>query len=330
MSRKLWGRLAAVLGLIVLILDHNTAMNGAKAGIDLCIRSVIPSLFPFLYLSGIITKNLSHNALGSNKQADKRMLLFNGYLAGYPIGAQSVSQTYRAKKIGSNELTQLLICCNNPGPAFLFGIVSFSFNQKRLLWVLWGIHIGCSILLYCLIRPDAHKDHAIKDTATNERIHSPQLLIAIRNMAQICGWIILFRVLISILEYRWLGWMPRTWYITISGLLELTNGCMLLNEIECIGLRFCICALFISFGGGCTLIQTHSVTGGLYTGNYLLGKITEGCYSFLLAYLYQFFFFPHLHRFRSPILLLGLISFAAIFSTKTIRKNGRNLSIDSV
>ena len=38
---------AAALGMLVLILDSKTALAGAREGIDLCIRTVIPSLFPF-------------------------------------------------------------------------------------------------------------------------------------------------------------------------------------------------------------------------------------------------------------------------------------------
>ena len=37
----------AALGMIVLILDAKTALSGAREGIDLCMRTVIPALFPF-------------------------------------------------------------------------------------------------------------------------------------------------------------------------------------------------------------------------------------------------------------------------------------------
>ena len=39
------------LGMLALILDGRTAIEGARQGIGLCLRTVIPSLFPFFVLS---------------------------------------------------------------------------------------------------------------------------------------------------------------------------------------------------------------------------------------------------------------------------------------
>ena len=53
MERKktgLQGAMAGV-GLLILILDSSLALEGARTGMDLCIRTVIPSLFPFFVLS---------------------------------------------------------------------------------------------------------------------------------------------------------------------------------------------------------------------------------------------------------------------------------------
>ena len=50
--------LAAALAMLALILDSATSFEGASDGISLCIRTVIPSLFPFFVLSSMLTGNL--------------------------------------------------------------------------------------------------------------------------------------------------------------------------------------------------------------------------------------------------------------------------------
>ena len=55
--------IASALGMLVLILDAKTALSGAAAGVELCIRTVIPSLFPFFFLSVMLTATLVGRAL---------------------------------------------------------------------------------------------------------------------------------------------------------------------------------------------------------------------------------------------------------------------------
>ena len=47
--RQLSGMFLA-LGLLILILDGKTAYNGAVDGIELCLKTVIPALFPFFVI----------------------------------------------------------------------------------------------------------------------------------------------------------------------------------------------------------------------------------------------------------------------------------------
>ena len=49
---QLWTGLTGAAGMLVLILDAKTALAGAKEGIQLCLYTVIPSLFPFKSFHG--------------------------------------------------------------------------------------------------------------------------------------------------------------------------------------------------------------------------------------------------------------------------------------
>ena len=49
----------AFLGILLLILDGRTALLGAQAGIALCLKTIVPALFPFFVLSILLTNALT-------------------------------------------------------------------------------------------------------------------------------------------------------------------------------------------------------------------------------------------------------------------------------
>ena len=56
------------LGMMVLILDSRLALTAAAQGIDICVRAVIPSLFPFFFCSGRLTDALQGLRLPCSNQ----------------------------------------------------------------------------------------------------------------------------------------------------------------------------------------------------------------------------------------------------------------------
>ena len=91
--------IASALGMLVLILDAKTALSGAAAGVELCIRTVIPSLFPFFFLSVMLTATLVGRALPPLRWLGRLLRLpegaeciyITGLLGGYPVGAQNIA-----------------------------------------------------------------------------------------------------------------------------------------------------------------------------------------------------------------------------------------------
>ena len=102
-------------------------------------------------------------------------------------------------------------------------------------------------------------------------------------MVQVCCWVILFRILVTFLQ-QWFLWQLPPWLaVFVTGMLELTNGCCELMQIENIGVRFVICSCMLAFGGFCVLLQTASVTKGLSLRYYVLGKGMQTIFSLLLS-----------------------------------------------
>ena len=149
MKRRMWTAILCSLGMIILIVDAETALNGASEGIDLCLRSVIPSLLPFFVLSMLLTNALSGMELKLLRPIGRLCgipeggegLLAVGLLGGYPVGAQCIAQAYENRQLSRKTAQRLLGFCSNAGPAFVFGIVARKFTQGWAGWALWGIQI---------------------------------------------------------------------------------------------------------------------------------------------------------------------------------------------
>ena len=84
------------------------------------------------------------------KNADSVLL---GAVGGYPVGARTVGQLRAAGLCGREEGECLLTCCNNAGPAFIFGVAGLGcFGSLRAGAALYAIHIGSAALVGLLHR----------------------------------------------------------------------------------------------------------------------------------------------------------------------------------
>ena len=54
----------ASLGMLILILDGKTALTGIREGLKVCMETLIPALFPFLFISSVISGNLLRDSRG--------------------------------------------------------------------------------------------------------------------------------------------------------------------------------------------------------------------------------------------------------------------------
>ncbi len=275
--------------MLLLIFDSRLALEGARNGLDLCIRTVIPSLFPFLVLSMLLTKDaggtgrwLRKVTKGLGIPAAAQPVLIPAFLGGYPVGAKCVHSLYRHGQLQKDHAERLLAFCSNAGPAFIFGMVSGFFPDRKTVWLLWLIHVCSAVLTALAVSPAGEQSPETKEPLqTVEK--TDVLLSSMKTMGLICGWVILFRILVTFLE-RWFLWLLPQWLaVLVTGLLELTNGCCQLMEITHEKLRFLICSCMLALGGICVFLQTASVTKGLSLHYYVLGKGLQTVFSLLLS-----------------------------------------------
>lgn len=248
---------------MVLILDCRTALSGAAEGVALCLRTLIPGLFPFFVLSTMLTASLP-----------KGGLLVAGILGGYPVGARNAAIAWRDGRLNKEEAERMAVLCNCAGPSFIFGATG---NLHP--WLLWAVYLFSVAALWlvmpkCTPAPIMTKPQSLPDAVFS----------AVKALVGVCGWVILARTLLAVLD-RWVLWMLPDWGQALAGgILELTNGILSLDNQE---YAFVLAAGMLGFGGLCVMMQTASVTRGLSLRYYFPGKLFQSCVCMTAAALVQ-------------------------------------------
>lgn len=278
----------SIAAMLALILDSRTAMQGAAEAVQLCIRTAIPSLFPFFVLSGLLVPYASKlrvtwlgRLLGIPSGWESVFVL--GAVSGYPVGAQCVAQGYRSGALERDQAKRMLGFCTNCGPSFIFGIVGAAFSDLWMAAAILMIGIVSAVIVGA-VYPGTQSNSSFAPAV--EKVSLPQAVQqALRSMASVCAWIILGKVILAFLT-KWLLWrLPSEGALLAKGILELTNGCVALTACSNEGLRFVIACGMISFGGLCVAMQVRAICtdAELSTGCYLPQKAAQGSIASLLG-----------------------------------------------
>ena len=321
----------AAFSFLFLIFDTRGAVAGAQEGLQLCIRTLIPSLFPFFVISGFFCNVCATTRLSILKPVlrlcgmpdGSDSLFIIGMLGGYPVGAKSIADAYRDGQIDSKDARRMLGFCSNAGPAFVFGIIGAYFEAHHIPWAILGILILSAILTGWLLpqRSNGNLVHFKPQNVNFIKLFQNSLTA----IASVCGWVILFRILISILN-RWILWIfPNAFQIALTGVLELSNGCIALDMIANDGARFIISTGLLSFGGLCVYLQTVSVTGNLGTGFYFPGKILQCAISLVLSILMQHFLFSAGNR--TPLTIIIVPAFLIIVVLALLKMQNNKITV---
>ena len=288
--RKLVVILVSLLA-AALLWDAAGAAETVRRGIELCLASVIPALFPFFVVSSLLV------SLGAGRAA--RILerpfraLFRcggagaaafllGMLGGYPVGAATVASLVRQGDVSPAEGRRLLAFCSNAGPSFIIGVAGLTvFGSARTGAYLYLIHITAAMAAGFLLRG--------RRAVTGGTYHPPArpglisaFLSAVQGaasaMGRVCAFVVFFLVLLSLAETV-TGALPP-W---AAGFLELTNGILRLSPTRS---GFVTAAALLGWGGLSVHGQTASVLEGtgLSMTRYFSGKALQAALSALLAW----------------------------------------------
>ena len=153
------------LYLIVLLLRYPTlSLEYASTGLNLWLKKMVPTLLPFMILSGIMIRMdltesfvtllhpMLHRLYGTSKNGSYTIIM--GFLCGFPMGARIIGELYETGRLSREESSRLLYFCNNIGPIyFLSYVVPMLAIDRPLIpfLLMYGIPLLYGLVLFSIL-----------------------------------------------------------------------------------------------------------------------------------------------------------------------------------
>ena len=277
--------------LLWFLADAANVRRAASDALKLCAASVIPALFPFLVVTGLLI-SLGFGALVSPTLAPLMSLyrlpgsagsaVLLGLLGGYPVGARTAADLYRLGALTKKEAERLLTFCNNANPAFLISVLGVGvFHSTRVgAWLLL-IHVLSALLTGLCFRGHDDARTSPPPLRGTPPEFFPAFVEAVGDaasaMLRVCAFVVFFSVLVRPL---------RDWNSPAAapcvGLLELFSLTSMLTP-DARG--FVLASFCAGWGGVSALAQTAAVLEhtGLSLRPCLRGKALQAAFAGLLA-----------------------------------------------
>ena len=146
--------------LVLLLFYSKECITLASNGLLIWYRNMIPSLFPFMVLSGFIIRSGLSLKIGRYLQpflgiffhlpSQMLYVIFMGFLCGFPMGAKITADMLENRKITEKQGEYLLSFCNNIGPLYMLGYVIPLFeyqNTWKILGLMYLVPFGYGLFL---------------------------------------------------------------------------------------------------------------------------------------------------------------------------------------
>ncbi len=288
---------------ILLIFAPDSSLEYMKKSIELCLQSLVPTLFPFMIISDFL---LSVNAfkylrfillkpislifgLSDNGSCAVAM----GTLCGFPIGTKSSVKLYEENKISHREFLHIMSFCNIPSGAFVCGTVGFALQNVNL-----GKRIYLSLLLSSLImglfgravyKYERKNDDFSKSDTDTVTAFTSAVTSSASVMIGVCAYVVFFSVIIGYLYKLCTSLsLPRIITLLLCGLVEMSNGVALVSSEIFSNPCFApaITAFFVGFSGISVTFQIFSLdkAHNLNKKIFVLQKFLQGLLCCAITY----------------------------------------------
>ena len=282
--------------IVTFILHPGPTMDAAFQGMDLCVRVVIPSLFPFFICSRLLV-DLGFAAFCSRILSPVMRPLFGvpgsgalavvlGILSGYPIGAATIVNLYETGFCTKAEGERLLAFCNNAGPLFIIGSVGVGIlHSQKLGMILYLVHLTTALITGLLFRKSGQKI-LVTPTLPPGAVAGPNLASSlvtavsegVNSILKVCGFVVFFSVVCAALPWN----SPL-----LHGLLEITGGIRAMVDHPFHPFLLPTISAYLALSGASILLQTAGIVlpSGLSMKPCLIGKLIQAGLSFALTFL---------------------------------------------
>lgn len=247
----------------LLLRDPKLASQGFQSGLQLCIQTVLPALFPFFVvcelllacpLQGALLRRLAH-ILGMEHEKTALAVLLS-WVGGYAVCARLANQLSRSGILTRRDENLLLVlgCCSSPG--FVVGCVGgLLLGNLRLGILLYALQIAANLLCAALCLPflssrqtGSSPSRCVQPPISNGGAFPAALNSAVNSCLQVCGCVIFFRIAGAVI----VPLLPAHPLVKpiLSSILEISAGCFDFaaegGQFALYGCCFCLSGLGLS------------------------------------------------------------------------------------
>ncbi len=297
-KRETRGGLSMIIFLLimsVMLLLGDGLKRGVKDGIDLCLTTIIPTLFPFFILSDYLAAVIRID--GGSRLCKVYEGLFSvssrtlpafllGNICGFPLGVKYASQQYREKEISIEELEGVCMYSSNPSCAFVIsGVGAGLLGDIKLGFLLYFSIVLSAIISGIILRKKASVSHntVVKSGQSFNFVESVKS--AGTTSILVSSYIIFFSALIGLIAEI----TPNELLIaSVSSLLELSNAARRLASLGGISpvIRYTLIAFSLGYSGLSVHMQTFALLPKeMPKTRYILSKLLQGVLCATIAFI---------------------------------------------
>ena len=283
----------------VLMIFPDECRNGGTNGTYLCIQVLIPSLFPFMFITNFVVCSglILHSPrilrvlcrfMFSLPDVCSSVVIMS-MLGGYPTGAAGIGALYNKGYITKTQARKMALFCVASGPGFLVTYTgSVMLGSPESGYILLASQCIAFILIGVITRfiitdgngaaahPEKLKTKSLRIGASITEAVS----LTIKSSSYMCGFVVLFSVFFEV----FISLTTKHPNLQkLSAFIEITNGIKILaGNTSVVTIAF-----FCGFGGLCVhfqIFQLLSKTGVNKLFFYLM-RILQGIFSATATYL---------------------------------------------
>ena len=304
---------------VALTFSSESCKNGVENGVELCLKVLIPSLFPFMALSAMAVKSGACQAIGKHfGKLTNRLFGLSGVFApiiilsligGYPVGARGIAELKSSGAVSEKQAKKSALFAVCAGPGFLINYVGTSlYGNTALGLMILFTQVISVILLGILINVfDKNKENYNSyEELFSKPLPFSSVIVesaysATKGMAQICALVLIFSAATGIIK----GVLGESLVTDIWVILSEVCSAVTLTS-EKFPLEFT--AFAAGFGGLCVHFQIFSALGDLKINklSFFFIRIIQGIITALIT----------------KLLSLVFIGEAAVFSSSEVQSPG--------
>ena len=311
------------LFIILFIINLNTCMQSTFTGLNLVIKAILPTIFPFLVICNLIIHydgiSFYSNILGPIICKPLKLSNCSSFpivaslLCGYPLGCKYCCDLYELGYISKEEYLRLLNIASNASPIFLIGSVGAAMlgNIKYGFILLLGNYLAPLIIGFFTKKNTHEFNNSNEYPLKTDGSYNFGIIIktsienAINTTLQVGAFVIIFSIIIGIIKNnsliniifnnveKLLSLSPNSLYGIFLGSIEYTNGCKILTSISSsIIFKLSAISFICSFSGLSIIGQISSFTGKFNVSlkKYSFIKFIQGIISFIITFIFSSIF----------------------------------------